>query len=48
MKDAATIVANDESDIYINTVGTSALAKGGSGDVSRYFSFINRTKDRTT
>lgn len=33
LKDAATVVASPNGDIYINTSGCSAMAKGGSGDV---------------
>ena len=33
LKDAATVVASREGGIYINTSGTSAMAKAGSGDV---------------
>lgn len=33
LKDSRTIIANPDSQIYINTTGNSALAKGGSGDV---------------
>ncbi|MBR0104621.1 MAG: NAD(P)H-hydrate dehydratase [Firmicutes bacterium] len=33
LKDSATIIASPEGEIYINTTGNSALAKGGSGDV---------------
>lgn len=33
LKDSATITASPSGDIFINTTGNSALAKGGSGDV---------------
>lgn len=33
LKDAATVVASREGGIYINTSGSSAMAKAGSGDV---------------
>ena len=33
MKDARTLVASDEADIYINTTGSHAMAKAGAGDV---------------
>lgn len=33
LKDAATVVASRDGEIYINSSGTSAMAKAGSGDV---------------
>ena len=33
LKDAATVVASRDGEIYINTSGNSAMAKAGSGDV---------------
>lgn len=33
LKDAATVIASVKGDVYINTSGCSAMAKGGSGDV---------------
>ncbi len=33
MKDAATVIADKDGNTYVNTSGSSAMAKGGSGDV---------------
>ena len=33
LKDSRTVIANPKGEFYINTRGSSALAKGGSGDV---------------
>ena len=33
LKSASTVVASESGDIYINNLGNSGMAKGGSGDV---------------
>ncbi len=33
LKDARTLVAGENKDVYLNTTGNAAMAKGGSGDV---------------
>ena len=33
LKDARTLVAKEEKDLYLNLSGNAAMAKGGSGDV---------------
>lgn len=33
LKDASTVIAEDENNIFINTTGNTSLSKGGSGDI---------------